>query len=1274
MNSINEVTLEHINLLSATELTELLKLLLYAESEAKSLNSVVIVPLNINTADGGEDGRIEWNGSPDETVRFKKPMTLFQNKATNLTKQGCYKEILNSQKTGQPKTLKSQIEDVVKNDGKYILFTNSSYSPAQIKERIEGFRNAIKDAGHKNYNTFNIEIYDANRIVDWTNEYPAAVTLVQGYRGINRLSDFRTWKDWEIDMPGSSEPYKTNQTIIDNMNFVREQVVKEKVVRVIGHSGLGKTRLVLEAFRGDDSKIKQLQSQLVYYDIGTGGIEKISSYILACKNKHYGIMVIDNCNEENHNALSTLIKSSGHLKLITIDFSSSTYEKSYLKIIRDNQKEIVEQIIEEKFKNILSKSDIDFITNRSEGYPAMAILFSDAIISEGFESFHSELRDDFIKKLVFGRNEHSEYEFQIVKACSVLSSFGFVDGDLTSILTEGEIEALTNQTDYVRETICGTFQGNIISSTEFYKVCKKYKKSQIIEQRGTSIMVKPTPLAINLAAMWWEDTPPQEIKDILTELSGNQLGQRLVERLAELDQLDKAKETVNQLWGAESPFGTAEVLNTELGSLLFRYVVEVNPEAMTKTLVSVYGDYTKENLENIKEGRRNLVWALEKLCFHKSTFLEAAKIMYAFAVAENEEIGNNATSQFLQFFQLFLSGTEATLDERLKLIDWGLSKNDDNYTKLAILALGKGLVNERFVRMGGAEHQGSGPPLVDYRPSWDEIFKYWEHNIKTLTDIACSDSQHWELAKQQIASSLRTLIRDRQWEKVKSSILDITKAKGNLWMEARNNLKKTVNFVDRLTEDEKKEINSLIEKLTPNDVRSQLIINVITPEWDNYEKDENGDYIDNVKLKAEAYAEVVVKEKIDLSDYLQDLLSQEQRQGFNFGQAIGAVSEDVKPLLEKAVEVLKALKSNEQNPEFIAGILKGKGDQNLSRYIIDKFINNEFINIHSFYLTRVLTPTFEDIEKLFELIENKNLSIQLFHNFKYGRVLDNIPIEKVISICLRIATYGFEGKWVALSVMFMYCHKNEDHWTLSKDSFKQIIESGNMIINYENRNQLDGYDWTEVVNKILSTEDANDFAIQITNQIIEFCQTHSYSYSMEGKIKPVIHVLFEKYFEICWDAFGQGLTNDYITYMHLENIIGAGNGNMRDNEGLLFKKPEHYSIILKWCKANPDIAPKRIAHMMPLGIIEDGKNKWHPFSYELIEEFGNDKEFLSSLSSNMGTFGTVGSSVPHYEKQKDLLLQLQSINHEELNKWVANMLDYTVKLIKREKLEDEERY
>ena len=59
---------------------------------------------------------------------------------------------------------------------------------------------------------------------------------------------------------------------------------------------------------------------------------------------------------------------------------------------------------------------------------------------------------------------------------------------------------------------------------------------------------------------------------------------------------EKAQNLVKALTGIESPFANAEVLNTELGSRLFRSLVEVDPVSVADLLWRVFGEMSTESL------------------------------------------------------------------------------------------------------------------------------------------------------------------------------------------------------------------------------------------------------------------------------------------------------------------------------------------------------------------------------------------------------------------------------------------------------------------------------------------------------------------------------------------------------------------------------------------------------------------------------------------------------------------------------------------------------
>ncbi|MFC0185412.1 hypothetical protein [Pseudarcicella hirudinis] len=1223
-----------------------------------------IVPFNITSPDAGSDGRIEWNGTPPTTKWLKNKFTIFQNKATDLLPSNCKKEILEPAKKGQSqRKLKAQIEKVVKANGCYILFTNKSIVDQGKDERIAQFREAIQLAGEPNYETFQIIIYDSNSIKDWVNDYLSAIILVQKFNGINRPLCFMGWDKWDKTFKSDETKYRSNATILANIKLINNSILSEKVIRVTGQSGLGKTRLVLEAFR--DSPFNK---SIVYYDLnGMSIITDIKTYLMSVQDSQYGIIIIDNCDPKSHIILSQVVKSSGNIKIVTIGpDNSDSIEDSIIKLDRDNQKDIVKEIIKDKIGLSHQSNDIEYLSELCEGYPWMANRFCKSILQKGTNNFSGTLQKDFIEKLLFGGREN-EREYKVIRACSVFSSFGFPDDEILDTITGEQADRLEAQLNYIRTNILDID----VSLSEFYEICQKYKQQDIIERHSVYYVVKPTVLAINLATDWLKNNPISKIISILTELKDNELGRKIAERIKDLDQVDKAHQIVGELWGPNSPFGLAEVLNTSWGSLLFRYVVEVNPVATAKALETSFGKMSKEEILKIDEGRRNLVWALEKLCFRKQSFSRAAKILYSFAVSENETWGNNSTNQFRQLFQLFLSGTEASLKERLEIIKWGLNKKDDDFTKIAIQAISKGLMNDHFHRMGGPEKQGSSAPLQDYSPNWEEITDYWKEIISMLTDIVCSNSPHSELAKEKIAHSIRSLMIGHGSEIVIDSIRKIIEIKGNLWIDALNSLKMTLGYEKSIPQNIVNQIESLIIDLTPTDTKNQLFLKVTKPEWDNHEKDDNNIYINKPKLNAEKYAQKLFDEHISWVEYISDLLQGSQRQAFAFGSKVGELTDDKETLIDISIEALKKIEKENQNPELIAGILFGSNNLMMSEKTIDRFISTDEIRQHAFYLTKVLCPSYHNIEKLFLLVDKYDFSISQFQNFQYGRALEVLTNEEILLLCSTISKYGNLGKWTSLSLLYMFCYNNEDKWTQNKDFLKELISNNNMIINNDETEKMESSCWSDVVMEILVKDNDSVFAITITKQIVEFCSDIHFNYSLDIQIANIIQLLFKKYFDITWDFLGQGIIGDYMTFSNLEHIIGKMNGYLYKKEGIVFEDPEHYETILTWCRKHPKIAPERIAHMMPLNINENGEIKWHPFSKAIIDEFGDNEKLIDYLASNMGSFGTVGSSVPYFITQKKLLQEL--INHpiQRLKNWAHTMLEYTNKRIKIEQLDDE---
>ena len=119
-----EVTSANITSLDQMRLTDLLGRLLHVEAKATHIPlGNLSVSMNIDAPDGGEDGRISWQGGPNSTDFLPNRLTLFQCKATKMDRASCKNEVLIKKKRqSDPSRLKPQVKDVLDLGGAYVLF------------------------------------------------------------------------------------------------------------------------------------------------------------------------------------------------------------------------------------------------------------------------------------------------------------------------------------------------------------------------------------------------------------------------------------------------------------------------------------------------------------------------------------------------------------------------------------------------------------------------------------------------------------------------------------------------------------------------------------------------------------------------------------------------------------------------------------------------------------------------------------------------------------------------------------------------------------------------------------------------------------------------------------------------------------------------------------------------------------------------------------------------------------------------------------------------
>ncbi len=1258
-----EITYEHIESLNEQQFTDLLSKLLHLEALSEGISeSSAEVSLKINVADGGEDGRIQWTDGPSHTGWIPSRFTLFQCKAANMPPASCKSEILKKDSTN----LKTRVEEVLNAGGTYVLFYNRSCNAEQQVPRIQKFREAINLSGKHYANTADIRIYDANKIAKWANKYIPIVTSVLRHIGRDVSIDIETWTSWSRHNE-NQYTYISDQTIKGHIQGLRNHFLGvRKVARIVGRSGLGKSRLALEAFRppedSNDLVQKGLSDQIVYVDVAAGSYDLLTVVSTWRSSGLRGLLVVDNCPLELHLQLCNKIQHADSLlNLLTLDYNPEKVHVDYpfIELKPASTETVIKPMLRIAYP-ALQDEDINRIAIFAEGFPQMAVLLAEARLNDRTDIGNLE-NPVIIERLLWGRNDPDTEARSVISACAIFEQVGFS-------------EDVMEQRRFVAEKICR------MTPERFYEVASVFIERGILDKRGRFVSLTPIPLAIRLAAEWWKGCSPERALELITQQMPGNMAEALCDQISKLQFLSEARDLTKQLCGERGPFGKAEVLNTEKGARLFRSFSEVNPHAAAEAIDSAFGSWSIEELKNVKLGRRNLVWALEKLCFWEDTFYTSARVLLAFAAAENETWSNNATGQFLQLFHVFLSGTQTPAEKRLKIIDEALNRAEDEYIVIGLEALGAAIQTHSFSRMSGAELQGSLAPLHEWRPKeWSEVSSYWKESLIRLKPFVINHDKNGDIARKQVSNEIMGLIQHGIIDEVESIILAISKQNNLVWPDAIESIQiLTRHDNEKIPSDVLARIHRWIDLLQPERLEDKLRLTISIPPYDHVE-DEDGHYIDLAALRAKGLAIELIKRDSTWMEHLIIIFKGEQRQGFLFGSTLGEFLLEDEFFITKALDILRKI-STEGNAVVLGGFLYSLRKRNPGRVTktLQVIANCEELQLHLIDVTRLSQPESADLNQALSLAISGALPIASLRAFAYGGVLDHLSTQVIIDYCRVLSYHSNEGAWIALETLGLYTHRNKSRKEKCREAILEILLKPGLLMQSAGVSQSDIWHWKETVIKFLDdSNNGNKLAEHLVREIFAIQLKSDYQEALRLDYAPVIEELLVKHHEVIWPVLSnQLLSTNWKVRTRLRHLLGdelISFGDTHDNKiegNVLFKLSDQ--ILKNWCITHPKQAPKVIAGMMPLYNKSRECWIWHPFAKWLIDQFGANEEVLKEISSNMKSFGWSGSVIPHLEKQIEVLENVRDHSFANVRIWARKMVTSLRKEIERERLLDEE--
>ena len=905
-----EVTADHVRVLSPKKFALLIERLLAAEALSAGLPmDGVHVAAQITVGDGGEDARIEWRDGPDRTAFLPGQLTQFQLKATAITPAAAGKDVLTKKGEIQP-----MIKSVLAAGGRYVMLVSHPSVKQSMMAHEIAIRARLKAKG-LSFNDDQVAVRDAAQIAMWVNAFPSVAAWLLGQTQPGLTGPFRDWSHWAGRHEHDSSPW-VDDTRLDPFRAELRRLVgaPRGVARVVGPSGVGKSRLTLEALGPDAAEeVSGLTlSSLVLYAVeseaGSAAIKSATQNLAdagAC-----AVVVVDRCDQETHEDLAGMAKRVGsRISLITIDheFQFGEMPPPSTLAIKTAEKAVVEGVVHNVLPN-MDKSEQQRLARFAAGFPQAARL-----IAESWEgSLVSASNDALIDRVLLGRRPADKG--QLRKAGMLLSVFGLVG---VRAPLDADIEILA--------ALPGAPKPHELRNS-FDDLLRR----GVAQARGRLISLQPAPITLPLAQRQWRQWDHKIWDYVLAVLPDVHLRIRAARRLALLNREGVALEVAREVCRAGGPFGSVEKLGQKGATEVLSYLAEVDAKAVANLLERVLDPLDLNELKGIKgDTRRHLVWALEKIAFREDTFEQGARLILALAAAENEDWGNNATGQFKNLFAVLGGNTAAGPEARMQMLDEVLSVKEDRFMPLVVEALLKGADTQGSFRVVGAELHGSRPALSPWMPRiWREAWDYVRECLSRLAELTGCKEAAGVRAKAGLGSDLRALVAHGLLDDVER-VFDIVVAKsGGYWPEALGSLGDILVYdTDALPKGGEERIRALIRRLMPTDAASRVRFLVTEMPWD-YPVDEKLDFDVRERRQiadVEALAVELLGSADDLCRFLPELSRGNQSMSQVFGRAIAQNAANPLVWLPRITSAYAATPEGERNFGLLGGFHGRRG-------------------------------------------------------------------------------------------------------------------------------------------------------------------------------------------------------------------------------------------------------------------------------------------------------------------------------------------------------------
>lgn len=1122
-----DVTPDEISQLNDVDLRELVGRLCEAELAARGISAAAVTyGGNQTAADGGLDVRVALPlGTPIDGY-IPRLSTGFQVKTPDMARAAILVEMRPSG------TIRPVIQELADKAGAYVIVSShGSTADSALRNRQAALREALE--GIANADQLHTGFYDRTRLATWVRCHPGLITWVKEKVG-RALVGWRPYGPWSSPADGTEAEYLLDdelhldfgrrrdtpmQPMADAIDELRDELAPPgKIVRLVGLSGVGKTRLAQALFDARIGTRPLAPSLAVYTNLSDNPDPQptgLASDLIA--NRTRAVLIVDNCPPDLHRRLSEFCSTPGSpVSVLTVEYDIRDDQPERTQVVRldTSSPALIEKLVRYRFPGI-SQVDARTIAEASGGNARIAIALAGTV--EHSETIAGLSDDELFQRLFRQRHNTNDALLLAAQACSLLYSFqgeAFA-GD------EAELPRLAILADQ--------------TPRELYRHVGELLRRDLVQQRSVWRAVLPHAIANKLAARALDDTPEDLIEQQLVTAGTGRLARSFSRRLSFLHEHPRAIAIAERWLAPGGLLGDVTMLN-ELGHAMFANIATILPTATLATLERVGDDDTERALALWRQHRS----LLRSLAYDPSLFERSSSLLARVATKSTDEHQTKeASDTFVSLFTIYLSGTHATIEQRLGTIDRLLRSSSSRERTLGLASLDKFLETTHFLSVYPFEF---GARSRDYgsQPRGDEDVARWYGAALTLIDrCALANGILKPELRALFARSFRGLWTSAQMFDELEALSRRFAGEG-FWREGWAACRQTLNFDrDRLPADSHSRLALLEAELRPSNLSERVRAVVFGDRQggiDIEEIDLDGDIpneLERLQEIAQELGAAVAADEAVFAELLPDLLLGGNR-AWSFGRGLATQSHDRRATWATLVTGLEELPPEQRSVEVLCGFLAEVWIQNrdLAQYLLDGALQQPALVPFVPILHSAVQLDARGVERLKLALNSGQAPVRMYRYLSVGPTADQLQSRDLRDLLFLILEQpgGFD---VALHLLSMRLYSDR---STQRQHEPEFLEAGRELlrrVTFAMDRGREDYSLARVARACLVGVGAAPLATEIASRLRRSTAAHeTYGFHHESLLKAMLAVQAEAVLDALFEGHESELRAGISVFGH----------------------------------------------------------------------------------------------------------------------------------------------